>query len=299
MDIDTLNRRFGRPPAVTFANSPLGGPVVTLAIDGGHVMASLIGGQVLSWVAHGRERLWLSPSARLDTGKPVRGGVPVCWPWFGPHPVDAQKPAHGFVRTRIWEVAEVAGDAASPSVTLSYPTDDADLLIWPHECEARLTVTLCESAALELSLATENCGLVPMHVTAALHTYFRVTDIARARVEGLENRIFIDKLSAGARKVEPGAVRFVGEVDRIYLGDTDRIRLVDEAAGAAIEITSAGSRSAVVWNPWSAKAARLGDMGAPGAYREMVCIETANAGDDIVTVLPGERHTLRASYRIG
>ena len=296
--VDDLNRRFGHPMGVMFTQSTLGGPVVTLAAAGAEVVVALQGAQVLSWLSDGTERLWLSSAARLGTDKAVRGGIPVCWPWFGPHPVDPDKPAHGFVRTRLWEVEDARCTADNASITLSILTDDVDLAIWPHQAEARLTIAISGAATLSLALETENYGLAPFALSQALHTYFRVSEIGSARVEGLDGCYYIDKVDQGARKQTQGPVFIDQEVDRIYEGAKDPIRLVDAGRNAQIEIRSQGSRSAVVWNPWTAKTMRLGDMGSSEAYRQMLCIETTNAGDDMVLVRPGDRHLLKASYRV-
>ena len=297
MDTVDLNRRFGLLGTLAFSVSPLGGPVARLRMGDDEATVALRGGQVLSWKAKGRERLWLSSVARLDAPRPARGGIPVCWPWFGPHPLDPGKPMHGFARTRLWDVGGREANDGRVSLTVSYETDGADLALWPYEAEARLTVTL-SAGALALSLATENTGLVPLVLTSALHTYFSVDDIARVRVEGLAGRTYIDKVAAGARATEVGTVTIDREVDRVYQGDTSAITLIDEARGGQVEIRSEGSRSAVLWNPWTEKTARLGDMGAADAFRRMLCIETANAGDDVVRIEPAQVHTLAARYRI-
>ena len=297
MDLDELDRRFAVAGALAFETSPLGGVVARLKCRGSEATVALQGAHVLGWRHAGAEMLWLSPVARLGTGKPVRGGIPVCWPWFGPHPADPAKPAHGFVRTRAWDVASCSADAASVSITLSTTTGAAELALFPHKAEAHLTVTLAGDLALQL--ATHNRGSAAMPLSQALHTYFRVADIAAVRVDGLAGRPYIDKLDdRQSRKSQVGPVTFTGETDRIYLGDTSAITLAGgKSAGQVLAISSEGSASAVVWNPWSDKTQRLGDMGGPSAYRHMLCIETTNAGDDVRTVEPGAVHVLSARYR--
>ena len=296
MDVAELNRAHARD-GIAFEVSPLGGPVARLAIGGSEAIVALQGAQVLGWRHEGGELLWLSPLARLGTGKAVRGGIPVCWPWFGPHPDDAAKPAHGLVRTRDWAVTTTSAGGDAISITLATATRAEDQAHFPHSAEVSLTVTL--GATLGLALATRNTGARPVPLTQALHTYFRVSDIANVRVEGLAGRTYVDKLDGEARKADPGAMTFAREVDRIYLGDTSAIGLAGCGAnGRRISIRSEGSASAVVWNPWTAKTIRLGDMGGPNAYRHMVCIETTNAGDDIRTLAPGECHVLSAKYQV-
>ncbi len=297
MDLDALNRRFSISGAIGFEASPLGGTVARLKWRGNEATVALQGAQVLGWRHAGTEMLWLSPLARLGTGKAVRGGIPVCWPWFGPHPNDPGKPAHGFVRTRAWQVVGATANDAGVAMTLKTAPGDADRDLFPHEAEAHLTVTL--AAGLSLDLSTHNRGPAAFPLSQALHTYFRVSDIAAVRVEGLADRPYIDKLDDQIpRKTQVGPVTFASETDRIYLGDTSAITLAgSKPGGQTLAISSEGSASAVVWNPWVEKMQRLGDMGGPNAYRHMLCIETANAGDDARTLAPGATHVLSARYR--
>ncbi len=293
-DVERLNHDFGRSDAVAFAASPLGGPVAHLEAGGDRATVALYGAQVLNWEHRGAEQLWLSPHARLGTGKGVRGGIPVCWPWFGPHDDDAAKPAHGFVRVRDWRVDATASGDDHASITLSFATRPEMASVWPHDAQVALTVRLGDG--LSLRLETANTGRDPFVLGEALHTYFAVTDIGEVEITGLDGIDYIDKLDDNARKRQVGPVTVGEEVDRIYVGETGNILLRDGAR--RLGITSAGSRSAVVWNPWIAKSRRLGDMGAPDAFRHMMCIETANAGSDRILLKPGERHVLEARYRI-
>ncbi len=293
-----LDRRFGKAGAVRFAVSPLGGTVAHLTWRDAEATVALFGAHVLSWRTAVREQLWLSPAARLDSGKPVRGGIPVCWPWFGAHEIFTGLPSHGLVRTRQWQVTETGAESHGASIALGMVEGAGRIGGWPEGATATVRIVLGEG--LTISLETHNAGSAPIRLTSALHTYFAVSDIAEVRIDGLGGCTYLDKLDDGARRQQQGAIRFAGEVDRIYLGDTAHMRLHDDGPGARhVEIASEGSRSAVVWNPWLEKAARLGDMGTAEAYRHMVCIETANAGDDVVTLAPGGRHTLTARYTAG
>ncbi|MDX2157470.1 MAG: D-hexose-6-phosphate mutarotase [Hyphomicrobiaceae bacterium] len=294
-DHTQLTARFAVPGRIAIEASPLGGPVVRLIHGEQQALIALHGAQVLNWTIRGQGLLWLSPVARIRDGKGIRGGIPVCWPWFADHPTDVGKPAHGFVRHRSWEMVAAKAEALSTSVVLAAPTVLADAAMWPHDAEARLTVSLGQS--LGLALETVNTGSRSFSITEALHTYFRVSDIANAEIAGLDGCTYLDKLEAFARKRQSGAVHIDAEVDRIYLGDTAALELYDKGTRRRVLIESTGSRSAVVWNPWTAKTARLGDMGSPDAFRQMLCIETANAGDDVVTLPQGGRHELGVTYR--
>lgn len=295
-DLTSLAARFGVSGRIAVETSVLGGSIVRLTQGRQQVLVALHGGHVLNWTDGGQGLLWLSPVARIKAGKGIRGGIPVCWPWFGDHATDASKPAHGFVRQREWGVisAEAAKDLTS--LTLGTATTEADGGHWPYRAEVRLTVGL--SDGLSLVLETHNIGDAPLPLTQALHTYFRVSDIGEVNVSGLEGCAYLDKLEGFARKEQAGDIRIDQEVDRIYVGDTGRIEFVDAGARRVMGIESMGSRSAVVWNPWTEKTGRLGDMGSPDAFRQMLCIETANAGDDQVTVAPGGRYVMGVRYNL-
>lgn len=290
-DVDLLTAGFGRGDAVRFAVSSLGGIVARLAHAGSRAVVALQGAQVLSYVpAAGAEVLWLSPEARLGAGKAVRGGIPICWPWFGPHPLDPKAPAHGFVRVVDWIVVGSDSDDAHALLRLACPYPAEHRAAWRDAAELTLEVALFADR-LGLTLTTRNLGLADLSLTEALHSYFAVSDIGGVAVEGHDGQTYIDKLECGAVKQQSGAVAFAGEVDRIYADDGPASTIVDPQLGRRIHLTKSDSRSTVIWNPWIDKSARLGDMG-PDGYRRMVCVETANCGHASVIVAPGEMHRM-------
>ena len=294
--IDIATGRDG----VALEQNPLGGPVLRLEAAGGIALIALQGGQVIGWTPKGHAPvIWMSPTERLanppEKPKPVRGGTPVCWPWFAAHPSDAAKPAHGFVRTRQWTVDRAERSASGVRVTLATATTDADKALWPNEAALELIVTLGDD--LTLALATHNTGISAFALTQALHTYFAVSDISNVLVEGFDRQTYLDKLDSGVRKQQTGPIAFAAEVDRIYDAHQGMATVIDRGLNRRIEITKSGSHSTVVWNPWIEKCKRLGDMG-PDGYRTMVCVETCNAGDDVVTLAAGASHTMVASYRV-
>ena len=289
-DLPALEARWGRAPGVRFEQR-FGGTVAVLEVAGSVAIVALQGAQVLSWRCHAHhdDVLWLSPVAKIGTGKAVRGGVPVCWPWFGPHPEDAKKPAHGFVRTANWRVTGSAASAVRSRLVLSFDMAAIDTTLWPWRAQAEIEITLTDK--LTIALSTSNLGPQPFALTEALHTYLAVGDIAEVSITGFEGRTYIDQLDRNARRVQSGAVQFAGEVDRIYQDVVGGVLVTDHRLGREISVSKTGSRSTVVWNPWNLKAERLGDIGSDG-YRRMLCIEAANAGDDVVTLAPGARHRI-------
>jgi len=261
----------------------------------------LHGAHVTGWQPRGSAPVvWMSGRSAFEPGKPIRGGIPICFPWFGPHPSDPAQPPHGFARLSAWTLDRVGrddgpqGDAVA--VTLSLRTDAGQPHAWPHRCLLTFKATFGRELALEL--AVSNVGDTPCIVQEALHTYFSVGDIRQVAVEGLAGATFVDKMRGGERFVQDAApIRFAGETDRVYLGAAGATTIVDAALRRRIEIAKTGSRSTVVWNPWIAKARAMPDFG-DDEWPSMVCVETANVLDDALTLPPGGEHRLQALIRV-
>jgi glucose-6-phosphate 1-epimerase len=296
MGIDTLQARWGRHGEVEF-DAEDGVPVVVVTHPAATARIALKGAQVMSYVPTGAELLWVSPSARLAGPQAMRGGIPVCWPWFAAHPVDTGKPMHGFARTSPWEVTGIGGtDGSSPvTVEMALSTGPEHAPLWPHQARLQLTVEI--GATLALKLATSNTGAEPFQLTQALHTYFRVGDVSRATVHGLDGIVYLDKVESFARKRQAGPVTIDREVDRIYVGTTGGVTIEDLSLARRIAITKKGSASTVVWNPGAERGAQMSDVGAE-AWRHFLCVETTNAGDDVTRVEPGTRHELAVTYAV-
>ena len=258
----------------------------------------LHGAHVTGWQPRDSEPVvWLSGHSAFEPGKPIRGGIPICFPWFGPHPSDSSRPPHGFARLAAWTLDQVGRDAdGAVGVTLSLRTDGGAPQAWPHRC--RLTYTATFGRHLALELAIRNLGDAPCPVQEALHTYFAVGDIREVAVEGLAGATYVDKLRGGERFVQEQApIRFAGETDRVYLDTAATTTIVDAARQRRIVVEKQGSRTTVVWNPWMAKARTMPDFG-DDEWPAMVCVETANALDDALDLAPGGDHRLRAVIRV-
>ncbi len=263
-----------------------------------HATISTYSGQVLSYRPNGRahDLLFVSDKAYYEDGKAIKGGIPVCWPWFGPDPEDQGRPAHGFVRNRQWQVAASESLAdGSTKVVMSLTDSDATRKLWPHPFRLNLEITVGDS--LRVELVTHNSGDKPVTVSQALHTYFQVGDISKVTVRGLEGADYIDKADDSARKTQVGPVTIGGEVDRIYTGVTGDLAIDDESLGRIIHITSKGCSTAVIWNPWAATAASMADLDDDD-YKKMICVETANAGPETVEIAAGSYYRLLAEYTI-
>lgn len=288
--IDSLNARFAISGHLHFDQCAPGLPVADIQTPHARAHIALQGAQVLTWQPSGQKPvLWVSKATVYVPGKAVRGGVPVCWPWFGARD---GLPAHGFVRTRLWELRETRLDAAGQVVLRLGITDDADTrALWDFAFDLELVVTVGQT--LSLALVTHNTGTAAFTITDALHTYFHVGDIGQVTVQGLDGCAYLDKVQNFAPARQSGAVTFTGETDRIYLDTTSDCLIDDKAWGRSIRVAKQGSSSTVVWNPWREREKTFPDMAA-GEHREMVCVETCNAGPDQVSLAPGQRHTLSA-----
>jgi D-hexose-6-phosphate mutarotase len=293
--IQTLDQQFGIAGKVGFemvgelaaARVTTSFASATIALQGAHVM---------TWQPAGQQPvIWVSKLAKYAPGKSIRGGVPVCWPWFGPHASNPQFPGHGFARTVPWAlVATKALPDGRVRLEFELIQSDATRAQWPHASTVRNIITVGEE--LEVELVTTNTGTTPFQLGQALHTYFVVGDIRQTTVAGLEGCEYLDKVGGG-RKRQQGPVTFTQETDRIYLGTHGCCGILDPVMDRTLLITSTGSRSTIVWNPWTEKAERMGDFGAEGPWG-MLCVETANADEDVITLEPGETHCLSAQYRV-
>ncbi|GAB4191909.1 MAG: D-hexose-6-phosphate mutarotase [Roseiflexaceae bacterium] len=294
LDIAHLNARFGIDGQLQFEAGPGGLPLALISNRHAATQVVLLGGQVLAFQPHGSAPvLWASRQSQYLIGKAIRGGVPICWPWFGPHPSDSAKPNHGLVRTRLWQVrsTEALGDGATRLV-LGITDDAATRALWPHPFDLEVRVTV--ATALSIELVARNTGAEAFVCTGALHSYFTVGDAAALQIDGLDGRDYLDKAASGQRATQRGQVTIAAETDRIYLDTTGDCLIHDPAMGRTIRVSKSGSRTTVVWNPWVEKARAFSDM-ADDEYTGMVCVETANANEDEITIAPGGEHRLSAA----
>ena len=293
-----LNDQFAIPFKLRF--KPSGDGLIVADISNTLASASIClqGGQLLRWqpVSTAEPVLWLSKDARFATGKSIRGGIPVCWPWFGAHALKAGFPAHGFARTQAWQVkGSRTLDDGSIELSLTMPISAMSQTMWPHQVQLDMLVNVGET--LKIALITRNLSDVEFTITEALHTYFAVSDIAQIHVDGLDGVHFHDKAAGWIEGDQAGAISFSEEVDRVYVNSPQPCSIVDAGFNRRIHINKIGSQSTVVWNPWAERATQMGDIGQDG-WKRFVCVESANALSNFVTVPAGKLHTLAVEYRV-
>ena len=273
-------------------------PVIEIQNQQASATISLQGAQVLSWVPVGEDEvIWVSDDAKFAPGKSVRGGIPICWPWFGPHADNAAYPAHGFARTVLWQVTDTQQlSAGETQVTFKLDTqqlDKSNQQMWPQATVAEFCLTIAKTLTIELT--TFNNSEQDMTIGQALHTYFKVDNVANTTVTGLEDKDYLDKTDSFKRKTQTGPVTISTEVDRVYLQTPDDVIINDKKR--KIIIKKQGSQSTVVWNPWIEVAEKMGDLGQEG-YLKMLCVESANAAEDTVNIKAGESYQLRVTYQL-
>lgn len=299
MTIEQLNAKFGIADQLKFIAGQGGLPMIQVETTKASALISIHAGQVLSYRPAGESEdvLFLSEKAYYQDGKAIKGGAPICWPWFGPDPEGKGRSGHGFVRNRGWNV-KATETLPNGDIKVIVGLDDTPetQAIWPHSFSLRQEIVIGES--LTLSLISRNTGNEAFSITQAFHTYFKVGDISRTKVLGLADCEYIDKVGgSNAQKKQSGDVTIDAEVDRIYLNVGNTLTIVDAALNRRIQITSQGSKTAVVWNPWEKIAKDMADL-EDDDYKRLLCVETTNAADDVVEVAVEEESRLVTNYKI-
>ncbi|MCA9037941.1 MAG: D-hexose-6-phosphate mutarotase [Planctomycetaceae bacterium] len=288
--VNQLNDQFPIP-GLRFETNPQGMVRATIQTPAAEAELYLQGAHVTRWKPAGhREVLWLSRSSWFESGKPIRGGIPICFPWFGPHPVDPQQPAHGTARISNWNIAQ-AEETAEHGVKLW-------LTAQIETFQMTYTVEFGHELKLGLQIRNSQTSTYELPIEEALHTYFSVSDIRQVSIEGLQQAAYIDKMDNGLLKAPAHtAIRFDRETDRIYVNTEAACTLHDPNLQREIVVGKRGSLSTVVWNPWIAKAARMPDFG-DDEWQGMVCIESANVATNALTLAPGESHGLQVDISV-
>jgi glucose-6-phosphate 1-epimerase len=257
--------------------------------EAAHAKIALQGAHIFAYESRGDALLWLSETSAFENGTAIRGGIPLCWPRFGN--VDRSLPQHGFARTMLFELIAVKELSSSlTQVHLRLKDSSKSREIWDFAFELDVIFEICET--LSISMKTMNTDSKDFLLTQAFHTYFQVDDITKIRIEGLEDVEFLDTLN-GEKSVEEIPITVDKEIDRVYQGVLKEIVLRED--DKKIVIHAENSNFVIVWNPWIEKCSRMSAM-LPHAYKEFVCIESANAFDDFRIVKAGEHVSLRVTY---
>ena len=299
MDItEQLNRQFSIDNYVTFSYGSGNLPIIKVTTRKATATVSLLGGQVLSYqpITNEHDLLFLSNNAYFQEGKAIKGGSPICWPWFAAKPDDDSLPFHGLVRNQFWQVESTNHlDNGDIIIVLLYKNTVQTERLWPYSFELREVITISDKLAIQLS--TTNTDNQTFNITQAIHTYFNVGDITKVEVTGLENNKYLDKVDNFSEKNQSGIVTVEQEVDRIYQDVDKPLAIKDKALNRTIHIHYSGSSTCVVWNPWQDISRASNDL-EDNDYQRFICVETANAADEIIEIQPGKTYQLGVEYTI-
>jgi glucose-6-phosphate 1-epimerase len=261
-----------------------------IALQGGHVMQ-------FQPKYEKNPVLWLSKNARFVPGRSIRGGVPICWPWFGAHPTDSTLCPHGFARVIPWEVVDVDtfyNGATRILLEMQQTPEAKRQLSYPYT----LTLMIVIGRRLRMELATTNLADHPFTMGEAFHTYLAVSDVANIKVTGVQECVYTDKLRKYERSVENSYLKFNGEFDRVYMNHTGDCVIHDPGYNRLIRVQKSGSNNTVVWTPWEEKAHAMGDMGDGDDWRKMICVETTNSLENSVIINPNRTHVMTVEYTV-
>lgn len=295
--IEALDRRFGIAGVAQVIEGKGGLPTVRIMSPAAHAEVCLYGAQVLSWRPAGQEEvLFLSEQSRFEPGQAIRGGIPVCFPWFREKADNPKAPKHGFVRTKEWRLDGLRADDDG-SVTLACVTssDDSTRSLWPHDFLLAYRIRIASTLRLELSVM--NRGINPLRFEEALHTYFRIGDIHQSAVFGLDAVSYLDNTDGNESKQQEGALALSGATDNAYVTTETPVDIADSVLRRRLRTEKLHSSTTVVWNPWQSGAAGMSDLGND-EWQQMLCVEASNILSAAVTLAPGEEHTLRATLSV-
>jgi glucose-6-phosphate 1-epimerase len=292
LTVAELDRQLGIPGVarISEGNSGLARVKITGAFGEGEMY--LHGAQVTSWKpAENEEVLFVSTKSRWEEGQAIRGGIPICFPWFRGKSDDPRAPAHGFVRTKTWQLESIIESKSGVAVTMFTQSDEHTRKWWPGEF--RLVHRVTFGSELRLELICVNTGTTPFRFEEALHTYNRIANTQDVRIQGLDGVSYLDNTDSNKEKTQRGDVIIASQTDSAYCNTQNEVDLLDAKQKRRIRLWKEHSLTTVVWNPWSEGAARLQDLG-DGEWRQFLCVEASNILDAAIHLAPGEEHRMAA-----
>ena len=287
-----LNRQFGIPGVASVSRGNGAMPRVRITSPLCEAEMYLHGAQVTSWKPAGSDEvLFLSTKSRWTDGRAIRGGIPICFPWFRAKANDPQAPAHGFVRTRAWLLESILEEDDTVVVSMVTESDEHTRRWWPGEF--RLVHRATFGSQLKLELICTNTGTTPLSFEEALHTYNRVADVQDVRLQGLDTVRFLDNPDSNKEKAQRGDAVIASQTDSAYLNTRNPVELSDSKMRRRIRLAKTNSVNTVVWNPWREKASELRDL-ADGEWTQFLCVEASNILDAAVHLDPHRDHRMTA-----
>ena len=296
MDLAQLNEHFGLPGVLAFHATANGLIHADITAPSATATVYLQGAHVAAWQPKGQQPvLFVSRKSDFAPGKPIRGGVPIAFPWFAVRHDGKTGPSHGFARIQDWTLsfAALAGDDLHLTFTLG-PTEISRGLGYDN---FRLAYQLAIGRTLTMQLTVANDAAAPLVFEEALHTYYAVSDIHEVNVTGLEGVTYLDKNDSLKSKQQQGAITITEPTDRVYLNTSGTCVLHDAGDKRRVTVAKTGSNTTVIWSPWESGAAKLPDLD-PTEWHEFIAIETVNAAANAVTLAPGGTHVMQAHVSV-
>ncbi|MGC2401108.1 MAG: D-hexose-6-phosphate mutarotase [Acidobacteriaceae bacterium] len=291
MTVEELNQSFGIPGAAEISAGNGGLPRLRIKTPIATGEIYLHGAHLTSWHPAGTDEvIFLSSRSQWQEGRAIRGGIPVCFPWFRNKVDDPKAPSHGFARTRTWQLDSVKLLNDAVAVSLSMGSDEGTRAWWPYDFH--LAHRLSIGAELIQELVVSNTGSTALHFEEALHTYYRVGAADKVRISGLDGVAYLDNTDENRKKLQEGDIMFTAQTDRAYLDTMQAVEIEDPVLRRRIRLTKENSRTTVVWNPWATGAKTLSDLGDDG-WRTMACVEASNMRDYSISLAPGQQHSMR------
>jgi glucose-6-phosphate 1-epimerase len=294
--IEELNSRLGIADRARVLTDEAGIPKVLVTTPQCNGEMHLHGAQVTSWKPAGAEEvIFLSRQARWEEGKAIRGGIPICFPWFRAKADDSHAPAHGVVRTKIWTLESIAQNADGITVSMCTQSDPDSRRWWPADFRLLYRVTF--GSELKLELTVSNTGAKSFHFEEALHTYYRVGDVRKVRIRGLDGVTYLDNTDSNKKKKQNGDVVISSPTDYAYMNTQNPLQLLDPVLNRSIHITKQNSDATVIWNPWAEGARALSDLG-DDEWQHMVCVEGSNILENAVDLAPATDHKITVTMTV-
>lgn len=295
--ISGLNEQFGVQDIAEIVAGTGGFPRVQIETKTARAEIYLYGAQITSWKPAGADEvLFVSEKSYWEVGRAIRGGVPVCFPWFRAKDDDKHAPSHGFVRTKEWRVESISAEAEdSVRVCLSTESDESTRRWWPFDF--RLDYRIIVGTALRLELVMKNSGQTALRFEEALHTYFKVGDVERVKVRGLDGVVCLDNRDGNREKTQRGDLSLSRQTDNAYKDAVGPVEIIDPLLGRVLKTEKHGSASTIVWNPWSDGVSSMTDLGEH-EWRGMLCAEGGNIRSSAVELSPGQIHTMAIAIHV-
>jgi glucose-6-phosphate 1-epimerase len=295
-DIASLNERFGIDGTVHFGEGINSMPKAELTFNEARLELYLQGAHITRYQpAAGIEVLWMSDSALYQPGKALRGGIPLCWPWFGAHADNPDLPQHGYARTSQFQVSSTRADHQQTSIILTLDAAQAPSPDWENRAALEFEIRL--SDALWMEMRSRNLSASLLTLSNALHSYFAISQRQQVSIPAVTGLTYLDKLQDYLPRQQASEITLNSEVDRVYQAPPATIDLLDRGRHIKTSIESWGNNNLVIWNPGKQKARQMNDFDNLG-FEQMVCIEPANALAQRITLAPGEHHRLGQEIKV-